>query len=424
MISIVRSRCPLVHCITNYVTVNDTANAILAVGASPIMSDDINDVEDIVSISQALVINIGTLNERTVRSMVQAGMKANELGIPVVLDPVGAGASSYRNRTVDELLSKVSFTVIRGNLSEMAYINGSASRTKGVDSSMSEADADPVAVASSVSCKTGAVAAITGRVDTVAKDGRIARIYSGHPEMGRITGTGCMLSGIIGSFVGTGEDPFLMTANAIAAMGAAGIDAYEKAGHLGTGSFRVAIIDALSLMSDAMIKEKIATVRQKGFDIRYLIMGGSPTFPCYAPYEDVYCSPGTIFINDAGYSASYADLDFPPAAAILTRVISNPAPGAFTLDLGYKGIASDPAGSRGVIVGLDNVEQQFQSEEHWAWRMKSGHEDECPVVGDELFVIPTHICPTSALYPYAIVIEDGRIVDRYETTARNRKITF
>lgn len=256
MISIVRSRCPLVHCITNYVTVNDTANAILAVGASPIMSDDINDVEDIVSISQALVINIGTLNERTVRSMVQAGMKANELGIPVVLDPVGAGASSYRNRTVDELLSKVSFTVIRGNLSEMAYINGSASRTKGVDSSMSEADADPVAVASAVSCKTGAVAAITGRVDTVAKDGRIARIYSGHPEMGRITGTGCMLSGIIGAFVGTGEDPFLMTANAIAAMGAAGIDAYEKAGHLGTGSFRVAIIDALSLMSDAMIKEK------------------------------------------------------------------------------------------------------------------------------------------------------------------------
>ena len=174
----------------------------------------------------------------------------------------------------------------------------------------------------------------------------------------------------------------------------------------------------------AMIKEKIATLKQNGFDIRYLIMGGSPTFPCYAPYEDVYCSPGTIFINDAGYSASYADLDFPPAAAILTRVISNPAPGAFTLDLGYKGIASDPAGSRGVIVGLDNVEQQFQSEEHWAWRMKSGHEDECPVVGDELFVIPTHICPTSALYPYAIVIENGRIVDRYETTARNRKITF
>ena len=215
----------------NYVTVNDVANAILAVGASPIMSDEIKDVEDIVSISQALVINIGTLNKRTVESMIAAGRKANSLSIPVVLDPVGAGASGFRNETVDTLLANVKFTVIRGNLSEMAYINGSASRTKGVDSSMSEADADPVAVASAVSGKTGAVAAITGRVDTVAKDGRIARIYSGHPEMGRITGTGCMLSGIIGSFVGTGEDPFLMTANAIAAMGAAGIDAYEKAGH-------------------------------------------------------------------------------------------------------------------------------------------------------------------------------------------------
>ena len=255
MISNVRAKCPLVHCITNYVTVNDVANAILAVGASPIMSDDINDVKDIVSISQALVLNIGTLNERTVGSMIEAGIAANSLSIPVVLDPVGAGASPYRNRTVDQLLDKVRFTVIRGNLSEMAYINGSASRTKGVDSSMTEADADPVAVAGSVSGKTGAVAAITGKVDTVVKDGRVARIYSGCAEMGRITGTGCMLSGIIGGFVGCGEDPFIMTANAIAAMGAAGLIAYDRAGSLGTGSFHMALIDALSNMTDEMIRE-------------------------------------------------------------------------------------------------------------------------------------------------------------------------
>ncbi len=256
MISVVRDKCPLVHCITNYVTVNDVANAILAVGASPIMSDDISDVRDIVSISQALVINIGTLNKRTVESMIAAGTAANSLSIPVVLDPVGAGASPYRNRTVDELLESVRFSVIRGNLSEMAYINGSASRTKGVDSSMTEADADPVKVALAVSEKTGAVAAITGRIDTVAKDGRVARISSGHADMGRITGTGCMLSGVIGGFVGTGEDPFIMTANAIAAMGAAGLIAHDKAGALGTGSFRVALIDALSTMTDEIINER------------------------------------------------------------------------------------------------------------------------------------------------------------------------
>ena len=255
MISVVRDKCPLVHCITNYVTVNDVANSILAIGASPIMSDDINDVEDIVSISQALVINIGTLNKRTVESMIAAGRKANSLSIPVVLDPVGAGASGFRNETVDTLLGNVKFTVIRGNLSEMAYINGAASRTKGVDSSMKEDDADHVAVAKAVSGKTGAVAAITGRVDTVCKDGRVARIYSGHPEMSRITGTGCMLSGIIGGFVGTGEDPFLSASYAIASMGAAGLIAYGKAGSLGTGSFRVALIDALSQMSDETIKE-------------------------------------------------------------------------------------------------------------------------------------------------------------------------
>ena len=255
MIATVRERCPLVHAITNYVTVNDVANSILAIGASPIMSDDISDVEDIVSISQALVINIGTLNERTVRSMIAAGRKANELSIPVVLDPVGAGASGFRNSTVDRLLDSIGFTVIRGNLSEMAYIDGQVSGTKGVDSSMTEKDADPVAIATSVADRTGAVAAITGRVDTVVKDGRVARISSGCAAMGRITGTGCMLSGIIGGFVGTGEDPFMATAEAIASMGAAGLIAYEKTRNVGTGSFRVALIDALSMMDDETIKE-------------------------------------------------------------------------------------------------------------------------------------------------------------------------
>ena len=252
-VSAVREKCPLVHCITNYVTVNDVANAILAIGASPIMSDDINDVEDIVSISQALVINIGTLNERTVASMIAAGKKADELGIPVVLDPVGAGASRYRSSVTDRLLSEVEFAVIRGNLSEISYIAGNGGGTKGVDSSLTEKDADPVKIACSVSQSTGAVVAITGKVDTVCYAGRIARISSGCAEMGLITGTGCMLSGVIGAFAGAADDYFKATATAIAAMGAAGEIAFEKAGARGTGSFHIALIDELSHMIDETV---------------------------------------------------------------------------------------------------------------------------------------------------------------------------
>ena len=250
----VREKCPLVHCITNYVTVNDVANAILAVGASPIMSDDISDVEDIVSISQALVINIGTLNARTVESMAAAGKKANELGIPVVLDPVGAGASRYRCSVTDRLLSEIRFSVIRGNLSEVAYIAGKGAGTKGVDSSMTEKDADPAAVAKAVSESTGSVVAITGKVDTVYSAGRIARISSGRAEMGLITGTGCMLSGFIGAFVGASDNHFEAAAAAIAAMGAAGEIAFEKAGEKGTGSFHIALIDELSHMDDRTVE--------------------------------------------------------------------------------------------------------------------------------------------------------------------------
>ena len=255
MIKDVREKCPLVHAITNYVTVNDVANAILAVGASPIMSDELKDVGDIVSISSALVINIGTLNERTVASMLAAGRKANELQVPVVLDPVGAGASSFRSHTVDTLLENISFAVIRGNLSEMAYIAGKVSGTKGVDSSLTEQDADPEAVARSIAARTGAVAAITGRVDTVTDGRRLARISSGCAEMGRITGTGCMLSGIIGGFAGACEDTFMAVAEAVAAMGSAGIIARDRAGSMGTGSLRVALIDALSMMDDRTIQE-------------------------------------------------------------------------------------------------------------------------------------------------------------------------
>ncbi len=246
----VREQIPLVHCMTNYVTVNDVANALLAIGASPIMSDDCHDVEDIVAISKALVINIGTLNERTVASMVLAGKKANQMGIPVVFDPVGAGASNYRNDTTKKLLEEVNMTVIRGNLSEVSYVAGLEVSTKGVDSSDADLDKDPVAVAKAVAKQFHCVAAITGAVDTISDGERVLQVKNGHPMLSKVTGTGCMTSALVGAFVASNEDAVCATAAAIAAMGMAGETAYDKAGNVGTGSFHIALIDALSQMCE------------------------------------------------------------------------------------------------------------------------------------------------------------------------------
>lgn len=164
----VRAQCPLIHNITNYVTVNDVANIVLAVGASPIMADDIAEAGDIASIAGALVLNIGTLNARTVESMVEAGKRANQAGVPVVLDPVGAGASALRNETTARLIKEVKLTVLRGNLSEISFIAGEQSNTKGVDAGEADADNDAVAIAKKVAKQLGCVVGITGQVDVVS----------------------------------------------------------------------------------------------------------------------------------------------------------------------------------------------------------------------------------------------------------------
>lgn len=259
LIEQVRKNCPLVHNITNYVTVNDCANAVLAIGASPIMADDISEAADIASISSAVVINIGTLNKRTIESMLAAAKRANELNIPVVLDPVGAGASSLRNETVNKLLNEIKFSIIRGNLSEMSYIAGISSSTKGVDSSEKDSKNDAVYVACCISKKYNCVAAITGAVDVVADNNseNIMKISNGHAMLSKVTGTGCMTSSLIGSFAGAVEDKFLAAVAAIASMGIAGEIAYKNAGEIGTGSFHIAVIDALSKLDEPIIKEMI-----------------------------------------------------------------------------------------------------------------------------------------------------------------------
>lgn len=156
-----------------------------------------------------------------------------------------------------------------------------------------------------------------------------------------------------------------------------------------------------------------------------IVAGGTPEFPCWLKY-DVFCSPGTAFIQDCGYYNAFRDMsDIEPGAAVLTRVISNPTANTFTLDCGYKAIAADPKGLRGQIVGLaDKVEELFQNEEHWVFKMKTGFEDELPKVGTVLYVIPTHICPTSALYAEAVVAKNGDVVGSYAILARSRKITI
>lgn len=269
MLQNVRNNTPLVHFVTNYVTVNDVANTMLACGGSPIMSDEILDVEDITSICNATVINIGTLNQNTIKSMVAAGKKANELGHPVVLDPVGVGASKLRTETTFQLLKEVKFAVIRGNISEIKTVYSGSGSTKGVDADVADVVTDEnlqdtIAFAKDLSAKTGAVIVITGAIDIIADSENAYITRNGVAIMSKITGTGCMLDGVIAGYVAANpDDKVKACAVAVAAEGLCGELAYERmlANQGGTGSFRCYLIDAMSnLDGDAL--EKGAKVKQ------------------------------------------------------------------------------------------------------------------------------------------------------------------
>lgn len=251
LIEKVRAEKPLVHHITNYVTVNDCANITLAIGASPIMADALAEAADIASIAGSLVLNMGTLNERTVPSMLAAGKAAAAAGVPVVFDPVGAGASSLRNETAENILREVKIAVLRGNISEMRFIAGLSASTKGVDASDGDisAESGAIEVARAVAQRLGCVVAITGAVDAISDGARGFRIENGHAMLSNLTGTGCMCTSLIGSFCGaSAKDPFTACVAALLTMGIAGEIAFEKAGALGNGSFRAALHDAVSLM--------------------------------------------------------------------------------------------------------------------------------------------------------------------------------
>ena len=244
-----REREPLVHSITNYVTINDCANILLACGASPIMTDDPEEVEEITGISDALVINLGTLHQHTVPGMFRAGTRANALGHPVVLDPVGAGASKLRTETALRLVDEVRFAAIRGNISEIRALSQGEAAEHGVDAD--EADGSDLSaalgMAKALSAKTGAVVAVTGTVDVITDGIHDCLVKNGHPMLRKVTGAGCMLSALTGAFVAANPDePFEAVCAAVISMGLCGELAHRRLGSLdGNAGYRNYIIDAV-----------------------------------------------------------------------------------------------------------------------------------------------------------------------------------
>ncbi|MBQ6059486.1 MAG: hydroxyethylthiazole kinase [Clostridia bacterium] len=258
----VRKNSPLVHNITNYVTVNDCANILLACGASPIMSDEPDDVVDITSICAGLNINIGTLNKQTISAMKIAGKTANSLNHTVLLDPVGAGASKLRTETAYQLLEEVKFNVIRGNISEIKTLASGSGSTKGVDADVADKVTEEnldeaVAFAKAFAAKAGAVIAITGAIDIVADAKKAYCIRNGHPMMSSITGTGCQLSAMTTAFVAANPDqPLEAAAAAVCSMGLAGEIAHKRLSPLdGNSTYRNYIIDAIYHLTPAQLEE-------------------------------------------------------------------------------------------------------------------------------------------------------------------------
>lgn len=253
----VRENNPLIHNITNVVTINDVANVLLALGASPIMADEVDEVEEITSIAQGLLLNLGTLNHRTILAMLKAAKKAKEKGIPIVLDPVGAGASTLRTKTAKEIVREIHPTCIKGNRSELYALTHGVSHTKGVDAAEEDQKGnieDLVKEAKHFARELGAIVVITGAVDVVADSEHAIAIHNGHPMMAKITGSGCMLGGVITAFLACGEANIETVAEASMRFGIAGEKAYEKSS--GPGSFRHCLMDAVAaLVAEDVEKE-------------------------------------------------------------------------------------------------------------------------------------------------------------------------
>ena len=248
----IRERKPLVHNITNYVVMNETANAILALGALPVMAHAPEEVEEMVGLAGALVLNIGTLSEAWIDAMIAAGAAANARSVPVVLDPVGAGATRYRTETAKRILDTIDVAVLRGNPGEVATLVGVEAEVRGVESV--GGSGDPAELAREAARTLGVVASVTGAVDHVSDGERAAAISNGHELLAAITGTGCMSTAMTGCFLAGKDDAFEAAVEALVAFGVAGEDAAVDA--KGPGSFHVALYDALAALDPATLTER------------------------------------------------------------------------------------------------------------------------------------------------------------------------
>jgi hydroxyethylthiazole kinase len=254
----------LVHCITNYVTANDVANILISSGNSPIMADALEEVEEIVSLSDSLVLNIGTLNSRVKDSMLSAGKTANFLNKPVVLDPVGIGASDYRSKSCFELLKEISFSVIRGNSTEIKAIHKNTKSIGGVDIDKEDEISEStlkeiVKTAKAVSRVYDSVVVVTGAMDIVTNGDKTYIVKNGHKNMQKISGTGCMLSALIGAFAGANSESVLeSSAYAVCLMGLCGELAANKMlkEDLGYSSMKVLLLDYMSKLKKDELEGK------------------------------------------------------------------------------------------------------------------------------------------------------------------------
>lgn len=253
-LSRIRQSKPLIHQITNYVVMNETANATLALGALPVMAHAKEEVEEMVGLAGALVLNIGTLSPAWVDAMLLAGHAANERGVPVVLDPVGAGATHYRTEVAKRILVEVDVAVLRGNAGEVATLVGVAAEVRGVESI--DAGGDPAELARAAAKGLGVVASVTGPVDHVSDGETVIAIANGHPLLASITGTGCMSTAMTGCFLAVNRDnPLNAAAEALVAFGVAGEDA--AVGAKGPGTFHVQLYDALAALDPATLDSRI-----------------------------------------------------------------------------------------------------------------------------------------------------------------------
>jgi hydroxyethylthiazole kinase len=256
-----RKHVPLVHNITNVVVTNFTANGLLALGASPVMAYAKEEVAEMAAVADALVLNIGTLTAENVESMIIAGKAANQANTPVILDPVGAGATSYRTESVHRIMKEVKISLLRGNAAEVANVAGIKAKMRGVDS-VGEHNNQGIALEAEKLLQVPVI--ITGEQDIVAVDGKLAIIHNGHSMLTKVTGTGCLLSSILGAFIAVEKDIFLASIAGLVAYGVASEHAFEKTSEEGPGSFQIELLNQLSKIKEENVKEAMRVEIKRG----------------------------------------------------------------------------------------------------------------------------------------------------------------